>query len=155
MQPRELTIEIVVPRKRIPRPRTGSSGRIPRISRLLALAIKCEGLIEQRALRNYTDLALLGRISKGRATQIMNLLNLAPDIQEWLLFLPATATNRDRITERQLRSIVALVGWDEQRELFRAMSCSDDAKAVAESVGKEPTDANECVRAGSPSACTK
>ncbi len=94
------------------------SGRLPRISRLMALAIKCDGLTRTGVLRDYSELALLGQISKARATQIMNLLHLAPDIQEHLLLLPATTANRDPITERQLRCMTAVVAWDEQRELL-------------------------------------
>ena len=48
----------------------------------------------------------------------MNLLNLAPEIQESLLLLPNAATPRNPITERQLRQIMKVVDWEEQRELF-------------------------------------
>ena len=75
-------------------------------------------------LRDYTDLAKLGRISKPRITQIMNLLNLAPDIQEYLLFLPPTTSCRDQISERRLRGIAKLVDWSEQRKLFPALSAA-------------------------------
>jgi hypothetical protein len=124
MQGEDKTIATVFPHKRTSVP-SGICGRLPRISRLLALAIKCERLIAHKAVRDYTDLALLGRISKARATQIMNLLNLAPDIQECLLFLPSTITNRDPITERKLRCIVALVEWEEQRKVFRRLFGND------------------------------
>ncbi len=93
-------------------------GRLHRVSRLLALAIKCEGLIQSRVARDYSDLAFLGGVAKARLTQIMNLLHLAPDIQECLLFLPTTTLCRDRISERQLRDITKLVDWSQQRERF-------------------------------------
>jgi len=41
----------------------------------------------------------------------MNLLLLAPSIQEEILFLPKTERGRDAVTERELRSIAAEVGW--------------------------------------------
>src|SRR3954452_16459833 len=94
------------------------SGRLPRVARLMALAIRCEELVRSRVVRNYTDIAELGNISKARATQIMNLLNLAPDIQERLLSLPATTLPRDALTERHLRAVTALVSWEEQRAAF-------------------------------------
>jgi hypothetical protein len=53
-------------------------------------------------------------------TQIMNLLHLAPDIQEELLFLPRVTTGKDPITERDLRPIVAEVDWGAQREMWGA-----------------------------------
>ena len=115
----EVTIEVVLPRKRRRAANEdGITGRLPRISRLMALAIKCQGLIERRVLRDYSELARLGRISRARATQIMHLLQLAPDIQE-CLFVPAGHNpNRDPITERQLRCVVSVVAWEEQRKLF-------------------------------------
>jgi len=51
--------------------------------------------------------------------QILMLTNLAPTIQEALLFLPKTVRGRDRITERRLRSVAKLVDWDVQIQLFR------------------------------------
>jgi hypothetical protein len=51
----------------------------------------------------------------------MNLLHLAPDIQECLLFLPRETGQRDRITERHLRPVVQLVDWAEQRQLFSSL----------------------------------
>ena len=104
-----------------PHPNMSAQGRLHRVSRLMALAIKCDGLIRSQVLRDYTDIANLGRISKPRVTQIMNLLNLAPDIQEHLLFVPPTTSCRDRISERHLRGIAKLVDWSEQRKLFPAL----------------------------------
>src|SRR5215210_9533821 len=96
--PDELTVEIALPEKTMPA--TGSPparGRVARVSKLMALAIRVDDLIRLRRLRDYTELAMIGKMSKARATQLMNLLNLAPDIQEWLLFLPAVTTWRDGI----------------------------------------------------------
>jgi hypothetical protein len=53
-------------------------------------------------------------------TQIMNLLHLAPDIQEAILFLPQIESGRDPITERELRSLVTLPDWRRQRRLWRS-----------------------------------
>lgn len=59
-----------------------SEERSPRLARLMALAIKFDGLVRQGVVRDYADLARLGYVSRARITQIMNLLHLAPDIQE-------------------------------------------------------------------------
>lgn len=98
----------------------GPSGRIPRISRLMALAIKLDGLIREGAIRDYADIARLGFITRARATQIMALTNLTPDLQEHLLLLPPT-TDRPAVTERQLRYVVAEPYWPEQRRLLRKL----------------------------------
>jgi len=61
---------------------------VPRIARLLALAIRFDRLLRAEQFRDYAELARLGRVSRARMTQIMKLLDLAPDIQEQILFLP-------------------------------------------------------------------
>jgi len=55
-------------------------------------------------------------------TQIMNLLNLAPEIQEAILFLPRVEQGGDPVSERELRSIVALSDWKKQRRLWLEMA---------------------------------
>ena len=93
-------------------------GRVPRISRLMALAIRFDGMLKRGIVRDYTDLARLGLVSKPRITQIMNLLLLAPDIQEELLFLPRITQGNDPITERHMRSIITLPEWSKQRIIW-------------------------------------
>ena len=58
------------------------AGRLPRITRLMALAIRFEQLIRDGIVDDYAALARLGKVSRARVTQVMNLLLLAPDIQE-------------------------------------------------------------------------
>ena len=96
-------------------------GRVPRLSRLMALAIRFEKLVRDGAVRDYADLARLGNVSRARLTQIMNLLNLAPDIQEAILFLPRTDRGFDPISERQVRRIAAEPDWRRQRRLWREL----------------------------------
>jgi hypothetical protein len=88
--------------------------RIPRITRLMALAIKFQDMVDRFEVRDYADLARLGYVSRARITQIMNLLNLAPDIQEEILDLAASVKNAT-LAERQIRSITKIVPWALQR----------------------------------------
>ncbi len=67
------------------------NGRVPRVARLLALALRFEELVRAGVVADYAEVARLGRVSRARLTQIMNLLDLAPDIQEAILFLPASS----------------------------------------------------------------
>ncbi len=90
-------------------------GRVPRVSRLMALAIRLDGLIRDGVVADQAELARLGHVSRARLTQVMNLLCLAPDIQEQILFLPKTYGGRDVITERSLRYLVAIPSWAKQR----------------------------------------
>jgi len=91
------------------------TGRVPRISKLMALAIRFDGLIRDGTVRDMSELARLAHVTQPRITQIMNLLHLAPDVQEELLFLPEVTSGRDPIHERMLRPVTALVDWREQR----------------------------------------
>lgn len=96
-----------------------SPPRVPRVARLLALAIRMEELVQSGEVADYAELARLGRVSKARMSQIMNLLHLAPDIQEEILLLPAATVGRDPVTERQLRPVVAEGDWARQRGMWR------------------------------------
>jgi hypothetical protein len=90
-------------------------GRIPRVSRLMALAIRFDGLIREGKVFDQSEMARLARVTQPRMTQIMNLLNLAPDIQEDLLFLPRVISRRDGMHEHMLRPLTRIMDWDEQR----------------------------------------
>lgn len=96
-------------------------GRVCRLSRLMALAIHFDRLLEQRAVSNQAQLAELGYVSRARVTQIMNLNLLAPDIQEQILFLQAPQRGRDRYPERKIRHITKELDWDKQRCLWQQM----------------------------------
>src|SRR6266404_7011759 len=117
-------------KKETPPRRSRSVGRIPRITRLMALAIRFDGLLTEIIATDYADLAKLGRVSNPRITQIMNLLNLAPDIQEKLLFLAPVRSWRDPVSERSLRTIVAEPSWKQQRRLFAAVRAAGNARTV-------------------------
>ena len=101
--------------------RTIEPGNLPRISKLMALAIRFDGLVRRGEVRDYADLARLGYVTRARITQIMNLLNLAPDIQEAILFLPRTVKGRDPIKEKVIRPIAAIPHWTRQRKTWRKL----------------------------------
>ena len=91
---------------------------ISRIARLMALAIRFEGLVREETVRDYAELAQRGHVTRARMTQIMKLLDLAPDIQEQLLFLPPIKG----LNERNIRRIVRRIDWREQRRLFQKIT---------------------------------
>jgi hypothetical protein len=99
-----------------------ATGKLPRVTRLMALAVKFDALIRDGVVSDYADLARLGTVTRARMTQIMNMLLLAPDIQEEILFMPRTATGRDPISERGLRRVTAIVRWDRQRATWQEVS---------------------------------
>jgi hypothetical protein len=97
------------------------AGRVPRVARLMALAIRFDDLIRSGAITDQADLARLGHVSRARVTQIMNLLHLAPTIQEEILFLPRVMSGHDPISERDLRAVAAEVDWRRQRAAWEGL----------------------------------
>ena len=92
--------------------------RVPRVARLMALAIRLDGLIRSGQLRDQAEVARVGRVTRARVTQIMNLLLLAPDIQEQLLWQLAPARGRAGILLRDLQPIAQTHDWEKQREMW-------------------------------------
>lgn len=90
-------------------------GRIPRVSKLMALAIRYDMLLRDGKVADQSELARLAHVTQPRMTQILNLLHLAPGIQEELLHLPTVDAGDDPITERDLRPITRLRDWGKQR----------------------------------------
>ena len=81
-------------------------GRVPRVSRLMALALKFDRLIADGVIEDQAELARLGHVTRARTTQIMGLLYLAPDIQDEILHLPRVTKGCDPVAERHIRPIV-------------------------------------------------
>jgi hypothetical protein len=96
-----------------------TAARLPRITRLLALAVRFEGLLQDGTVRDYADLARLGGVSRARITQIMSLRSLAPVIQERILALPGVSSpTEDMLNERLLRGVAQRYDWREQMRMW-------------------------------------
>ena len=96
-------------------------GRVPRVARLMALALRLDELVRTGQVASYSALAALGHVTRARICQIMNLLHLAADIQEALLFLAPTQRGRDAIILADLMPIAADFDWRKQRRLWRQL----------------------------------
>ena len=107
---RKVLKEGEAPKKEVP-------ASTPRISSLMGLAIHMQELVDRGEVADYADLARLAHVTRARITQIMNLLHLAPDIQEALLFLPQ-CSGRPPIRESILRPIAAIPDWRKQRRMW-------------------------------------
>jgi len=92
---------------------------VPRISRLMALAIHMQDLVDRGEVADYAELARLAHVSRPRITQIMNLTLLAPEIQEALLFLRATDGGRAQTGERKVCIICVVLHWGRQQRVSR------------------------------------
>jgi hypothetical protein len=102
-----------------PEPPRPPAGRVPRVSRLMALALRFDGLVRSGEVKDYAALARLGHVTRARMSQIMSLLHLAPDLQEALLFLPRTQRGRDPLVLHDVMPLTALTDWRKQRPRWR------------------------------------
>ena len=107
---------------------------LPRITRLMALAIKLDEIRQQCPALDALELARRSCVSRCRITQILNLLHLAPDIQERLLGLAPLAQGREVISEKSLRRLAGEYRWERQRERFALLLSRRGA------TGSEPVD---------------
>lgn len=92
--------------------------RPARVAQMLALAHRLEGAITRG---EYSDRAALARklgLTRARVTQILDLLLLAPDLQEQILFLEAV-DGREPLSERMLRQALQAETWAQQRTRWR------------------------------------
>jgi DNA invertase Pin-like site-specific DNA recombinase len=97
------------------------AGRLPRITRLLALAVRFEGLLQDGTVGDYAELARLGGVSRARITQIMSLRRLAPAIQERILALAAVSSPAEVVNERLLRGLAQCWDWREQMRMWEQL----------------------------------
>lgn len=103
------------------KPRPQKTPRMPRVAELLRKAMEWKELLGSGKGVIQADIARREGLSRARVTQIMDLLNLAPDIQKYILSMPE-AVRRPSITERALRHITKLVGPRKQQEAFSALA---------------------------------
>lgn len=99
-------------------------GKLPRVARLMALAIHLDRLVRNGEIHDYAELAEQGNVTRARVTQIMNLTNLAPEIQEELLFLPRISEGRDTLILRQFQKIAARLSWREQKREWKLLKAA-------------------------------
>ena len=102
-------------------PPTQPTGRVPRVARLMALALRLDALLRDGAIRSSAEIARLGHVTRARVSQILNLLFLAPDIQEAVLFLPPTRQGRDPIILADLQPIASTANWRNQRRMWKRL----------------------------------
>lgn len=96
-------------------------GRLPRITKIMALAIRLDHLITSGQVTDQAELARVGHVSRARLTQIMNLLYLAPDIQDAILMICASEARPRLPIESKFRSIASNHCWNTQRTLWRSL----------------------------------
>jgi len=107
------------------------SPRVPRIARLMALALHIEALVQAGSVPSYAAAARLGHVSRARLSQILSLLHLAPDLQEQLLFLQRPTHGREPWPLRHVLTIAADLDWSQQRRRWRKLQRTSRARGRA------------------------
>ena len=109
-------------RIRSPKPsKPGPPPQTTHVSRLMALAIRLEHLIETGQIANQAEIARAAGLTRARVTQILNLANLAPDIQQAVLELADHPSESTRLKEAELRHYSQIHSWSKQRRLFQKL----------------------------------
>ena len=100
------------------------NGRLPRVTQVVALAIQFQDMIQRGEARDYADLARLGCLTRERMSQIMELVWLAPDIQQEILEFPPNGSTRFPVSEVAVRRIASPLSWNEQRRAWQTLKNS-------------------------------
>lgn len=112
-----------------PKPMKSSApAKLPHITKLMALAIRLEHLLATGQVKDQAEIARTAGITRARVTQIINLAQLAPDIQEAILNLEPTTDHVPRFREREVRTIAILPNWEKQRMLWKRLMKRTDSK---------------------------
>jgi len=93
-------------------------GKVPTVSRMMALAIFYEQLFKDGKIKSVSDIGRLEGVTQQRVSQIMSLLWLSPRIQEILLTLPRQCTPAEFITAEKTIQIAKALDIEKQEELF-------------------------------------
>ena len=96
--------------------------RVPRVARLMALAIHFDGMLRKGVVADQSELAEICNVTQPRMTQIMNLTLLAPAIQAQVLSLKAVSGRRDPVNERKLRRIAGEPCWEKQARMWASLA---------------------------------
>ena len=91
-----------------------------RAAQMLALAHEFQRLIDTGELPDRAALAAQVGLTRARITQIMDLLLLAPDIQEAVLAADVESATLPP-SERHLRAVVSERNWEDQRRTAPAL----------------------------------
>jgi hypothetical protein len=88
--------------------------RPARVALMLALAHRLQRAIDRGEFKDRADLARQLGFTRARVSQLLDLTHLAPDLQEQILFLERV-DGLEPLSERTLRGVVTLDGWEAQR----------------------------------------
>lgn len=112
-QPIDFKVGYITPAKPV--------GRIPALSKIMALAIYYENLIKSGKIDYITDIAILEGVTQARVSQIMSLLNLNPEIQEKILLLPRQFPPCKSYSIKKAIAIAKEIDFEKQMVMFEKL----------------------------------
>ncbi len=115
----EFTVSGLKPRQRHRQKRSRGKHPIAPVVQTIVLAFQIEKAIQDGRARDYAHAAEQLGMTRARVSQIMRLLRLPPPVIETILLADPKACAR--LTERQLRPIVAATEPITQREAFERL----------------------------------
>jgi len=95
--------------------------RPARVALMLALAHKIKEAIARGEVHDQAEVARRLGFTRARLTHLLDLLLLAPDLQEQVLFLEAV-DGGEPMSERVLRTVAHLRWWADQRQAFQILT---------------------------------
>jgi hypothetical protein len=117
--PANQVVNALPPRARNRKP--PKAPRTPRVVELLHKALEWQALLESGEVPSQAAIARREGITRARVTQVMDLLRLAPEIQQRILSLP-DMVSRPAITERVLRPIAQIEDATDQKAKFQQLA---------------------------------
>ena len=98
------------PQKALPKPKIDWYGKAVEYQKMLSMGVA----------KNKAEIARIQGVSRARVTQILNIMNLAPEIKA---YLNSTADQNDlkTLTERRLRKIAKIIDHQLQIEKFQEL----------------------------------
>jgi len=100
-----------------PPPKPEPVRRPAKIARMLALAHHLQSAIDRGLVADRAAVARKLGLTRARVTQLLDLLLLAPDLQEAVLAMEAV-DGVEPMAERTLRAVAHAGAWEEQRVAF-------------------------------------
>ena len=88
----------------------------------LKVALKYKEMLALGQSDSQADLGRILGVSQAKVTQMINLLNLDVEIQEFMLDLHDTDTRLKALTERRLRPLVRMSGQAQRAAFFRILN---------------------------------
>lgn len=92
-----------------------------RVARMLAFAHKLQEAIDNGEYIDRADAARKLGLTRARVSQLLDLLMLAPDIQEKILFMERV-DGVEPTSERALRDVIKQLNWQSQVDSWRKIS---------------------------------